>query len=261
MGTRSWWQVGNNSTALDVTEDDDDIVMTTSTSNFRSAFITGTDTGIGKTRVSAALLRALVGNGVAALGMKPVASGCVGSAAGLRNDDALALLAAGYQLVAYADINPWALPEPIAPHAAAMQAGATITLDRIETAYRKLRADADIVIVEGVGGWAVPLSETLMQAAIPQALKLPVILVVGLRLGCINHALLTARAIIEDGCELLGWIGNRIDPSMEAVDANIAMLKQRLPMPCLGILEHDSSPRDETDALVAALQRVRSDAQ
>ena len=235
--------------------------MTTSTSHFRSVFITGTDTGIGKTRVSVALLRALVGNGVAALGMKPVASGCTQTADGLRNDDALALLAAGSQLMAYADINPWALPEPIAPHAAAAQAGVTIALDRIEPAYRKLRAKADIVIVEGVGGWAVPLSETLMQAAIPQALKLPVILVVGLRLGCINHALLTARAILDDGCELLGWIGNRIDPTMAAADASIQMLDLRLPAPCLGILDYDSSAPDEHDALIAALTLLRSDPQ
>ncbi|MGB4859570.1 MAG: dethiobiotin synthase [Dokdonella sp.] len=251
--------ISNHSTALHATEDDEHFAMTTSMPNFRSVFITGTDTGIGKTRVSVALLRALVGNGVVALGMKPIASGCEETADGLHNDDALALLSAGYKPASYADINPWALAEPIAPHAAATQAKATITLDRIETAYRNLHADARVVVVEGVGGWAVPLSETLMQAAIPQTLKLPVILVVGLRLGCLNHALLTARAVIDDDCELLGWIGNRIDPSMEAVDANIAMLNQRLIAPCLGILDHAGSEPAETEALVAALERLRSD--
>ena len=261
MGTQSHWQVRNNNTALHATEDDDEIAMTTSTSNLRSVFITGTDTGIGKTRVSAAMLRALVVNGIEALGMKPVASGCEETPDGLRNDDALALHAAGYRPMPYADINPWALAEPIAPHAAATQSGITITLDRVETAYGKLLADADIVIVEGVGGWAVPLSETLMQAAIPQRLELPVILVIGLRLGCINHALLTARAIVDDGCELIGWIGNRIDPSMQAVDANVAMLKRQLATPCLGILDHDSSEPAETRSLVAALSRLRSDLQ
>ncbi len=235
--------------------------MTTRPLNLRSVFITGTDTGIGKTRVSVALLRGLVGNGVAALGMKPVASGCAATADGMRSDDALALLAAGYQPMAYADINPWALEEPIAPHAAALQAGMAITLDRVEAAFRKLLADADIVIVEGVGGWAVPLSGTLMQAAIPHGLRLPVILVVGLRLGCISHALLTARAIVDDGCELLGWIGNRIDPSMQAVEANVAMLKQQLARPCLGILDHRGSELAETKALLAALSRLRSEPQ
>lgn len=232
--------------------------MTPPTKNLTSVFITGTDTGIGKTRVSIALLRALVGDGVAAVGMKPVASGCTHTSDGLRNDDALALLEVGYQRMAYADINPWALSEAIAPHAAAELAGTTITLDRIETSYRRLRADADTVVVEGVGGWAVPLSEKLMQAAIPQRLKLPVILVVGLRLGCLNHALLTVRAIVDDGCELLGWIGNRIDPAMTAVDANITTLNQRLPAPCLGILDHDGSKSAETKALLAALETLRS---
>ena len=232
--------------------------MKTPTKNFRSVFITGTDTCIGKTRVSTALLRALVSDGVAGLGMKPVASGCLQTDDGLRNDDALALLECGYQPMAYADINPWALSEPIAPHTAAELAGTTITLDRIETAYRRLRADADTVVVEGVGGWAVPLSETVMQAAIPQQLNLPVILVVGLRLGCLNHALLSARAIVDDGCTLLGWIGNRIDPSMAAVDANIATLNQQLPAPCLGILDHDGSESAETKVLLAALVTLRS---
>ena len=231
--------------------------MPQSNPKLRSVFITGTDTGIGKTRVSVALLRALVANGVNALGMKPVASGCSQSDAGWRNDDALALLDAGYKPMDYADINPWALRQPIAPHAAAALVGVTITLEPIEAAYRTLRADADIVVVEGVGGWAVPLSQSLMQAAIPQSLGLPVILVVGLRLGCLNHALLSARAIINDGCELIGWIGNRIDPAMDALESNLEALDRLLPAPRLGVLDHDATGQAETDALVSAIQRLR----
>lgn len=232
--------------------------MPYSDSNLRSVFITGTDTGIGKTRVSVALLRGLVAKGINALGMKPVASGCSHFDAGLRNDDALALLDAGYKPIGYADVNPWALQEPIAPHAAAALVGTTITLEPIETAYRTLHADADCVVVEGVGGWAVPLSESLMQAAIPQSLRLPVILVVGLRLGCLNHALLSARAILDDGCELLGWIGNRIDPTMDAAEASLGTLENLLPAPCLGVIDYASSAQAEITALHAARQSLRS---
>ena len=226
------------------------------TTKLRSVFITGTDTAIGKTRVSVALLRALVANGINALGMKPVASGCIQSNGGLRNDDALALLDSGYRPMPYADINPWALRDPVAPHLAAALAGSTISLGLIESAYRTLRANADIVVVEGVGGWAVPLSDSLMQAAMPQALNLPVILVVGLRLGCLNHALLSARAIIDDGCELLGWIGNRIDPAMDAVESNLETLDRLLPAPCLGVLDHDATGIAETDALASAIRHL-----
>ncbi|MEO7917100.1 MAG: dethiobiotin synthase [Dokdonella sp.] len=227
----------------------------------RSVFVTGTDTGIGKTRVSVALLRALVESGVNAVGMKPVASGCEQTCDGLRNDDALALLAAGHAPMAYDDINPFAMPEPIAPHAAALLAGATITLAPIESAYQHLLGQSDCVVVEGVGGWSVPLSESLMQAAIPQRLKLPVILVVGLRLGCINHALLTARAIIADGCELLGWIGNRIDPAMAAEDQSVAMLDRLIPAPRLALLGHAETDRRESTAVGSVLSAmpVRAD--
>lgn len=226
------------------------------TTNVRGVFITGTDTGIGKTRVSVALLRALAASRINALGMKPVASGCSQTNVGLRNDDAVALLDAGYKPMRYADINPWALPDPIAPHVAAVLAGTAISLEPIEIAYRTLRANAEVVVVEGVGGWAVPLSDSLMQAAIPQALKLPVILVVGMRLGCLSHALLSARAILDDGCDLLGWIGNRIDPAMDAVESNLETLDRLLPVPRLGVLGHDTAEQAETDALASAIRRL-----
>jgi len=204
----------------------------------RSVFIAGTDTGIGKTHVAAALLAALGRRGRRACGMKPVASGCAATASGLRNADAELLIAHGGGTPAYAAVNPYAFAPPIAPHLAAMQAGVEIRLEPIQAAFAALSAAADCMVVEGVGGWAVPLSATLMQADLVRSLRLPVILVVGLRLGCINHALLSARAIAADDCELLGWIGNRIDPAMAHVDGNIATLCGRLRAPCLGVLSH-----------------------
>jgi dethiobiotin synthetase len=202
----------------------------------RGVYVTGTDTGIGKTFVSASLLSALNRAELRAVGMKPVASGCEPTSDGLRNDDALALLAQSHGAPDYTLINPFALREPIAPHIAAHQEGVEITLEPIHAAFAALSTNADCVVAEGVGGWSVPLSESLMQKDVVRALKLPVILVVGIRLGCINHALLSARAIAADGCELIGWIGNRIDPNMLRADENIATLRERLPAPCLGIL-------------------------
>ena len=207
-----------------------------------SVFITGTDTGVGKSLVAASLLRALQARGLRALGMKPVASGCAMTAQGLRNEDAQLLRTHGSGAPDYNLVNPFALSEPIAPHLAAAHAGTTITLAPVLDAYAALAAMAQCVVVEGVGGWAVPLSPALMQADLVRALKLPVILVVGLRLGCINHALLTARAIESDGCELAGWIANQIDPAMACIEENLATLRERLPARCLGVLPHTSAP-------------------
>jgi dethiobiotin synthetase len=208
----------------------------------RGVFVAGTDTGIGKTVASAALLAALNADGHRAAGMKPVASGCTPTAAGLRNDDALLLVAHSAGSPDYALVNPYAFSEPVAPHLAARSAGVEIRLDPIVAAFAALCTNSTFVVVEGVGGWAVPLSAALMQADLVRALDLPVVLVVGLRLGCINHALLSARAIAADGCRLLGWIGNRIDPAMARVDENIATLRERLPAPCLGALPHSDVP-------------------
>lgn len=208
-------------------------------------FVAGTDTGIGKTHVACALLHALCDAGLRASGMKPVASGCERTPLGLRNDDALALIAAGEpQPVDYRLCNPYAFEPAIAPHLAATDAGERIELARIEAAYSQLAARADFVVVEGVGGWMVPLSDALDASAIPRALGLPVILVVGFRLGCINHARLSARAILDDGCELLGWIGNHADPAMERVEDNIETLRRMLSVPCLGLLPHGSAPKE-----------------
>lgn len=199
-------------------------------------FVTGTDTGIGKTLVSASLLAALNAQGTRAVGMKPVASGCEATGAGLRNADALLLLRHSAGAPDYADINPYAFAEPIAPHLAAADAGVAIDLQTLGAVHARLARDAAVVVVEGVGGWMAPLGPQLMQADLVRALRVPVILVVGLRLGCINHALLSARAIRDDGCELLGWIGSHVDPAMLRGTDNIATLRARLLAPCLGVL-------------------------
>ena len=205
----------------------------------RSLYVTGTDTGIGKTHSSAALLHALRARGLRAVGMKPVASGCERIDGEWKNADALALLEASDPRPAYADCNPFALPLPLAPELAARDAGVEIALPLLLAAHARLAASADAVVVEGVGGWAAPLSSSLMQADLVRALDLPVVLVIGLRLGCLNHALLSARAIAADGCRLIGWIVNAIDPDMDAVDDNVAMLAERLPAPCWGRLPFD----------------------
>ena len=216
--------------------------MNAQAQNRSGVFIAGTDTGIGKSVVSATLLVALNAGGHRAVGMKPVASGCRQAPQGLRNEDAELLIAHGAGAPDYALVNPVALPEAIAPHLAAKHSGMDIRLDPINAAFVALSTNYDFVVVEGVGGWMVPLSDTLMQADLVRALDLPVVLVVGLRLGCLNHAQLSARAIVGDGCHLAGWIANRVDPQMDCVEENLATLRTRLPVPCLGVLPHASAP-------------------
>jgi len=208
----------------------------------RGWFVTGTDTGIGKSLASATLLHALRARGLRAVGMKPLASGCESTSGGWRNEDALALQAASDPRPAYEDVNPFALPNPLAPELAAADAGIRVTLAPIVAAFERLSAQADAVVVEGVGGWAAPLSADLDQAGLARALDLPVVLVVGLRLGCINHARLTARAIEDDGLHLAGWIANDIDPAMARADDNFELLRQRLPVACWGRLPFREKP-------------------
>jgi len=208
----------------------------------RGWFVTGTDTGIGKSLASATLLHALRTRGLRAVGMKPLASGCESTPQGWRNEDALALQAASDPRPAYDDVNPFPLPNPLAPELAAADAGIRVTLAPIVSAFQRLSSQADAVVVEGVGGWAAPLSADLDQADLARALDLPVVLVVGLRLGCINHARLTARAIEDDGLRLAGWIANDIDPAMARADENFEMLKQRLPVACWGRLPFRQKP-------------------
>lgn len=216
-------------------------------------YVTGTDTGIGKSVASAALLHALRRRGRRVVGMKPVASGCErGEDGRWRNEDALLLQAASEPRPDYADINPFAFPLPLAPELAGPAAGIELSLEPVLAAHARLAASADTVVVEGVGGWAAPLSATLEQADLVRALRLPVVLVVGLRLGCINHALLSARAIQADGAPLIGWIANDIDPAMDCIDENFAILRERLPAPCWGRLPHWAVP--DPAGLAAALQ-------
>ena len=205
----------------------------------RGFFVTGTDTGIGKTWAATALLDALNAAGHHAVGMKPVASGCEPDAQGrLVNEDALALQAASRPRPDYALCNPYALREAVAPHLAAARQGVTIDIERIRAAYDALAAQATHMVVEGAGGWYVPLTPSRMFCDLPRVLDLSVVLVVGVRLGCINHACLSARAIVADGFHLAGWIANRVDPHMSYADDNIATLRQLLTTPCLGVLPH-----------------------
>ncbi|MCR6495331.1 dethiobiotin synthase [Thermomonas sp. S9] len=215
-------------------------------------YITGTDTGIGKTLSSCALLHALRARGLRAAGMKPVASGCERIDGAWRNADALALQRAGEPGIAYTDLNPFALEQPLAPELAARDAGIEVTLAPILAAHARLAARVDALVVEGVGGWAAPLSASLMQADLVRALRLPVVLVVGLRLGCQNHALLSARAIAADGLHLAGWIGSQVDPAMARVEDNLAILRARLPAPCWGVLPY--APDGDPQALAAHLR-------
>lgn len=206
-------------------------------------FITGTDTDCGKTLVASALVHRLRRDGRSVAVMKPVASGCHATEQGLRNDDALALMAASGLGIDYHRVNPYTFEPPIAPHVAAAQAGVRIDRDRLLAGAAALAADADTLVVEGAGGWRVPLGDDWDMADLAVALKLPVILVVGMRLGCLNHAQLSAEAIVRDGCRLAGWVANGIDPAMSVPADNLATLKQRLAAPCLGVIPY-SVPAD-----------------
>jgi dethiobiotin synthetase len=195
----------------------------------RGIFITGTDTGAGKTRVAVALLGGLRAGGLQAVGMKPVAAGIDPGAA--ANADVVALATADGVPAALADRNPYAFAAAIAPHLAARDAGITIDLGVIEAAYRRLAARVDVVVVEGAGGALVPLGEGIDMLDVPVRLAMPVLLVVGMRLGCLNHAALTLHAIRTRGLVLAGWIANRIDPRMERADDNVAELAAMLGAP------------------------------
>ena len=203
-------------------------------SEARSLFVTGTDTGVGKTLVSAALLRALARQHHRVVGMKPVAAGLVLRDGAWVSEDVLALRAASTLVVPAALDNPVLLPEALSPHLAARHAGRPIRVAELLAAHRSLCRLADVVVVEGAGGWRVPISDTETMADLATALAAPVVLVVGLRLGCLNHALLTAEAIRADGLHLAGWVANSIDPQMACRDENIASLHTRLGAPWLG---------------------------
>ncbi len=211
-------------------------------------FVVGTDTGVGKTLISAALLRAFALQGKKVVGMKPVAAGCEPAPDGPRCGDVESLLAAGNVVAPRDLVNPYALTPPIAPHIAAQQAGAKIDLSRIAAAFEQLQQLADVVIVEGVGGFMVPLNARQDTADLARLLGLPVILVVGMRLGCISHALLTAEAISRRGLRLAGWVANQIDPAMPVFAENVQALEQRLKAPLLGVVPYSDAPCAESAA-------------
>lgn len=206
-------------------------------------FITGTDTGVGKSLVSAALLHAYAGLGYRVVGMKPVAAGAEQIDGIWSNEDVRQLRAASNVAIDEPGwVNPYLLRMPVAPHIAADWQGVSIELPRIRDAYLHLATVADVVIVEGAGGFKVPLSATRDSADLAMQLGLPMILVVGMRLGCLNHALLTAEAMAARGLKLAGWVANRLDPQMAAFDENLAALRLRLDCPLLAELPHAEKP-------------------
>lgn len=214
-------------------------------------FITGTDTGVGKTRTAVALIAAAVRAGLRVAPMKPIASGAAATADGLRNDDALQLIEAANLKPPYARVNPCVFAPGIAPHIAAAESNTPIRFEPVLAAYRALAADADLVVVEGVGGWLVPLGPELTTADLARALGLPVVLTVGMRLGCLNHALLTAEAVRAGGLQLAGWAASVIDPAFVRLEQNLAELEARLDAPCLGVLPYRGHP--SLDELASAL--------
>jgi dethiobiotin synthetase len=190
-------------------------------------FLAGTDTGVGKTMIAVALTRALVARGLRCAVMKPVAAGGIRTPAGLRNDDALELLAASNVKAPYEDVNPWMLTTPASPHLAARMDGVSIDHERILVARDRLVARADVLLVEGAGGWHAPISATQTMADVAGNLALPILLVVGLRLGCLNHALLTREAIRARALPFAGWIANELGEQMPFADANVETLTKR----------------------------------
>ena len=202
-------------------------------------FITGTDTDAGKTTITAGLLYAAKQQQRSTLAMKPVASGCEMTEQGLRNSDALALIAQSTVKLPYAQINPYAFAPAIAPHIAAQEADVELRVnDLYQAAQRILQEQADFTLIEGAGGWRVPISNTEFLSDFAIALNVPVILVVGVKLGCINHALLTVEAIRNDGLELAGWVANIIDPDCARLAENIEYLKRHIAAPCLAEVPH-----------------------
>ena len=213
-----------------------------------SCFVVGTDTGIGKTHVTCALLHALARRHARVCGMKPIASGGVQTADGFTNEDSIAHRAASTVRVPPELDNPILLPEPLSPHLSAARAGTPISFDVVLSALAELRARTDALVVEGAGGFLVPLSETQTGADLAVALRMPLVLVVGMRLGCLNHALLSAEAIRARGLVLAGWIANRIDPDFLCPEENLDYLRTHLGAPLLADLPFSRTPDPRADA-------------
>ncbi|MEH6607228.1 MAG: dethiobiotin synthase [Pseudomonadales bacterium] len=203
----------------------------------KGVFITGTDTDAGKTIVACGILQGIADAGYSTAAVKPVAAGCEQTPDGLRNDDALALMSAMTAQMPYAQVNPIALEAAMAPHIAAEKSGKRLDVSRL-TGYCRgvLMGSHDYVVIEGAGGWRVPVNPVQTLADLAKELRLPVVLVVGLKLGCINHALLSAEAIAADGLVLAGWVANTVDPDMACLEENVDSLRRRLAAPCLGLV-------------------------
>ncbi|MGB5621062.1 MAG: dethiobiotin synthase [Gammaproteobacteria bacterium] len=223
-------------------------------------FVTGTDTGIGKTLIACALIDRLVQAGIDAGGFKPIAAGGYRTPTGWRNEDAERLMEHGSVALDYAQINPIALPEAIAPHIAAARSGVELSIPALVRDYAALRQLADCVVIEGAGGWLVPLDDRHSMADLAAALGSPVLLVVGIRLGCLNHALLTVADIRRRGLPFAGWIANCIDPAMAELEANIATLDQAIPSPRLGLVpwldDRDHAARVAGAAAALDIERI-----
>jgi dethiobiotin synthetase len=220
-------------------------------------FVTGTDTGVGKTLISCALLHAFAAQGHRVVGMKPVAAGCDEND---QNEDVRQLRAASNVHAALGQINPYSFYPAIAPHLAARHAGVQIDTARILTSYRELAAQADVVVVEGAGGFRVPLNDTQDMADLAKLLNIPVLLVVGMRLGCINHARLTLSAIDGMGLECAGWVANVLDGEMSMLSDNIATIRQCIAAPLLGVVPQQAAPDARATAQQLNLGLLRSDA-
>jgi len=204
----------------------------------RGIFITGTDTSVGKTLVACALVRAFRAEGARVAVMKPVASGATPTAAGLRNADALALIEATGAPAAYTDVNPYCLELAVSPHIAAKEAGIEVDTSTIRHKFDALAADSDWVVVEGAGGWFAPINDHQTMADLAWALSVPALMVVGLKLGCLNHAQLTRLGVESWGVHLAGWIASAIDPAMMRLEDNLTALERLLGEPALAVVPH-----------------------
>ena len=220
-------------------------------------FIAGTDTDVGKTLMATGLLAAANQQGLSTLAIKPVAAGCEQRPEGLRNEDALLLQQAMALALPYEQVNPVALEPAVAPHIAAQQIGKRLTVSQLAGYCRgALMQRADLAVIEGAGGWRVPLNPMETMADVAKALNLPVILVVGVRLGCINHALLTAEAIANDGLPLAGWVANRLEADMPCYQENIVSLKSLIRAPCLGEVPVLKNPTAEAVSGYLSLEPI-----
>jgi dethiobiotin synthetase len=221
-------------------------------------FITGTDTDAGKTVATCQMLRAFAANGLRAVGMKPVASGCEWRDGALWNADVAAHRAAGNVAAPLEWMSPYRFEPPISPHLAARRVGVEVDLEHLLDCARRLEQQADVVVVEGAGGWLAPLSDSASMEDLARKLGAPVVLVVGMRLGCLNHALLTARAISQSGVPFAGWIANQIDPAMLDYQDNLDTLRRKLLAPCLGQIKHGSGAENLAlawESLAAGLEQ------